>query len=91
MRRGRRYYTVMLVLTTAVAILMLAGLFVAAGGRPPINIGLPRATPYQDYWCWSAPLLPGPHKLENGRLPGPREEPCSQDEVSIYAKPGATP
>jgi hypothetical protein len=49
------------------------------------------ATPYQDYWCWTAPVLPGPHKLENGRPPGPREEPCRQDEVSIYAKPGPTP
>src|SRR5262245_8736589 len=78
------------VLATAVAILMLAGLFVAAGGGPPITIGVRRATPYEGYWCWKAPVLPGPHRLENGRLPGPREEPCSQDVVSIYAKPGAT-
>jgi hypothetical protein len=48
-------------------------------------------TPAEGYWCWMAPALPGPHKLENGRRTGPREEPCSQDEVSIYAKPGPTP
>jgi hypothetical protein len=40
-------------------------------------------TPAEGYWCWSPPVMPGPHKLEN-RKPGPREELCSQYAVDLY-------
>jgi hypothetical protein len=90
---GRWASAIVLVIVALISLDLIGGMLLPQQVKG--NHGVPNESPAAEvtqwplaagWWCWPAPLTPGPH---SSRVGGPRERQCFQPEVDhlVYGKP----